>query len=148
MIRRYCNILFALAVVFMCAGCGELPIIGSPPPTIEASPTPQPASERLIGHWKNPETGYIMSFYQEGTVTYESPCGLSIGDYRFLKEDLVRVNWQGYQETPGYSQIIDIEFENDTLMITSSAQYPTLILNRVLDRNLEVASTPCSNPPS
>jgi hypothetical protein len=142
--HRITTFLIALVLPLVCLSCAA-PSSGSSPTAMPlATATPVPPSARLLGHWENTENGDIMSFYAEGTMTYASSCGLSIGDYRFLEDDLIRVDMRPQRDETPYSRVLELRMEGDTLELVSIGQNSSLKLKRTSSRNPQTASTACS----
>jgi hypothetical protein len=86
-----------------------------------------------------------MSFYAEGTMTYTSRCGVSVGDYRFLEDDLIRIDMRPQHDQAAYSRILELRIEGDKLELVSMGQSsaPTVKLIRTSSRQPPTATAQC-----
>lgn len=87
------------------------------------------AEDRIVGKWVanlGPVSGLgdiseSMEFFKEGTVTSRSQITNFVGDYKFIDDSTLRIEWkeQGvFGNTP--TQILHILFEGETLIITNN----------------------------
>ena len=72
-------------------------------------------TKTILGKWKEIGSTDTIEFFKDGTIILELAGATTIGDYRFLDQNRIRVDLQGFYGMAG-PQVTRISIENDKLI--------------------------------
>lgn len=72
----------------------------------------------IIGKWEMVDTGTTMQFFKDGTIVRVSEDSMVTGDYMFVDDDHIRVEFGGAASIVG-PIVFEVTFFEDTLVLTS-----------------------------